>query len=438
MIRLRHWVMLAGIALASTAEAQARPATDTGTISYVVDGVKVVHRIAANSDIVVANLYLLGGVRQVTPGNAGIELLLMEASEQGTKTYTRDQLRRKMALLGTNVATQVSPDWSSFGALATRETFDSTWKVLASRVMEPSLDSADVELVRRRLLAGVRQRQDIPDALLQFLADSFAFAGHPYGIPPSGTEQSLSAITLRELRAYQAAQTVKSRMLVVVVGNVAPDHMRSLIRATIGRLPQGTYAWSLPDTLPRTRASVLTVDRQLPTNYIMGEYAGPRADSPDYHALRIAAAILSGQLFSEVRSKRNLTYAVEAPFVERAVSSGGLYVTTVSPETTLEVMRRTLIDLQTGSIDPDGLERLVQQFITQYFLDNETSAQQADFLARAELYYGDFRRADSFVDELRAITPGDIRRAAQAYMRDVRFVYLGNAREAPLQIMRRY
>ena len=63
-------------------------------------------------------------------------------------------------------------------------------------------------------------------------------------------------------------------------------------------------------------------------------------------------------------------------------------------------------------------------------LDNETGAQQADFLARAELYYGDFRRAAGFVDELRAITPLDIQRAALMYMRDVRFVYMGDPRKA--------
>jgi zinc protease len=129
---------------------------------------------------------------------------------------------------------------------------------------------------------------------------------------------------------------------------------------------------------------------------------------------------------------------VDAPFVERAVAAGGLYVTTVSPDVTLRIMQMQLQDLQNGSIDPEGLDRLILQFITQYFLDNESSVQQADFLARAELYYGDFRRADRFVDELRAITPEDIRRAARRYMRDVRFVYIGDARSAPLDIMRRY
>jgi zinc protease len=139
-----------------------------------------------------------------------------------------------------------------------------------------------------------------------------------------------------------------------------------------------------------------------------------------------------------VRSRRNLAYAVDAPFIERAVSAGGLYVTTIAPELTLDVMRRELRDLQTGTVEPRALERLILQFITRYFLDNESGAQQADFLARAELFYGDFRRADRFVDELRAITPADIQRAAVRYMRDVRFVFIGDARQAPIGIMERF
>ena len=42
-----------------------------------------------------------------------------------------------------------------------------------------------------------------------------------------------------------------------------------------------------------------------------------------------------------------------------------------------------------------GAPPLVQQFITEYFLDNETSGAQADFLARAELYRGDYRAGDA-------------------------------------------
>jgi zinc protease len=411
---------------------------DTGTIAYDVEGIRVIQRHVGSGDIVVANLYLLGGVRQITSATAGMELMLLEASERGTRSYSRDRLRRSMAQLGTSITTQVGEDWSTIGLRATRATLDSTWSILASRVTEPRFDSTEIALLRRQLVAAVRQRQDSPDLLVEFLADSFAFNGHPYAIPPSGTESSLVGITVQDLQRYQDTQVVKSRMLLVVVGNVEKAHVEQLVRGTLARLPAGAYRWTLPDTLPRSRSGAMTISRDLPTNYILGLYPGPRADSPDYHALRIAAAILSGQLFSEIRSKRNLTYAVDAPFIERAVSAGGLYVTTIAPERTLDVMRQELLDLQTETVDPRALERLILQFITRYFLDNESGAQQADFLARAELFYGDFRRADRFVDELRAITPVDIQLAALRYMRDVRFVFIGDVRQAPMNIMGKF
>lgn len=423
---------------AGVAGSAASQSGDTGTVSYDVSGVRVIQRFATTSEIVVANLYLLGGLRQVTHENAGIELLLLDASERGTRSYPREQLRRAMARQGTLISTSVSTDWSSIGLRATRTTFDSTWAVLASRVMEPRLDSADVEILRRQMLAAVRQRHDSPDVLLEHLADSVAFAGHPYALPPVGTEQSLARVTAADLRRYHETQVVKSRMLLVVVGNISRAKIEGAVRQSLARLPAGSYAWTLPDTLPRRAAGVTVIERALPTNYVLGLYAGPRGGTREYHALRIATAILSGQLFAEVRSRRNLTYAVDAPFVERAVAVGGLYVTTAYPRETLEIMQQTLRALKAGTVDEGALERLIQQFTTQYFLDNESAAEQANFLARAQLYHGDYRVAERFRDELRRVTPADIRTAAQRYMRDVQFVYIGDGKRAPTAVMERF
>jgi zinc protease len=176
----------------------------------------------------------------------------------------------------------------------------------------------------------------------------------------------------------------------------------------------------------------------LPTNYLLGYYAGPPAKSPDYQALRVACAVLSGRFFTEIRSRRNLSYEVDAPFVERAVASGGVYVTTVDPKATLEQMRQEIDRLQLELLDPDGLERLVQQFITEYFLRNETNGDQATFLARAQIYDGDFRNANNFVEDLRRVKPDDVRRVAIAYMRDFRFVYLGKLDVLPRDLIARF
>jgi zinc protease len=336
-----------------------------------------------------------------------------------------------MAALGSGIVSAPSKDWTLFGLRSTTATFDSTWAILADRVMAPRLDSIEVEQVRSLYTTGVRQRRDSPDALLEYLADSAAFAGHPYALSPAGTEQSIANITLADLRRYQREQMVKSRMLLVVVGNVDRARVEGLVRRTLGQMPAGQYRWTLPPAPPERRGTAAVVARNLPTNYILGYYVGPPATSPDYAALRVATAVLSGRMFAEIRSRRNLTYAVEAPFLERAVAGGGLYVTTVSPDVTLGLMQGELEGLRHDPIDPTAFDRLVQQFITDYFLDNETNSDQANFLARAELYRGDYRVGEQFVDELQRVTPADVRRVASRYMRNVTFAYVGDPSRVP-------
>jgi zinc protease len=400
---------------------------DSLTTTYETGGVRVIHRLTPANDVVAANVYLLGGVRQINDDNAGIEPLLLEASDRGTREYVGENVRTMLSRLGSSIVVDPETDWTMFGLRATRDGFDSTWSVLASRLMHPTLDSGQVKLVREQLLAAVRQRGDNPDALVSFIADTFAFSGHPYARSTLGTERSLARLTVGAVRRYHDEQIVKSRMLVVIVGNISRAQVEKAITRTLAKLPTGDYRWTLPDTLPRRGAGFAIESRPLPTNYILGYYLGPPAGSKDYQALRVAAAVLSGQLFAEIRSRRNLTYAVDAPFVERAIAAGGLYVTTVSPDTTLALMRQQVMALQQGTIDREALERLVQQFITEYFLNNETNAEQANFLARAQLYRGDFRVADKFVDELRDVSPEDVQRVARQYMRDVRFAYVGDS-----------
>jgi zinc protease len=408
------------------------------TNSFDVSGIQVILRQSTANNVVAANLYLLGGTRQVTAANAGIEPFLLEVSDRGTAKYPRAVLRRKMSALGSEIDTEPSDDWTMFGIRATTEVLDSTWAIFASRLMEPTLDPSDIALVKSQFLSGIRQRRDDPDALAEFLADSIAFSGHPYGIPLTGTEASISSIDAAALKAYHDSQIVKSRMLLVVVGNVDRAHVERLVQSTLAKLPAGNYKWTPPARIPERSAAVVVESRVLPTNYLVGYYSGPLANSDDYQALRIATSVLTGRLFAQIRTRENLTYDVHAPFLDRAASAGGLYVSTASPDTTLKLMRAAVTELQEGLLDREGLVRLEQQFLTEYFLDNETNDAQADFLARSQLYRGDYREADRFVEELRNVTPEAVRRVAQRYMKGIRFAYVGDPSKLQKDLISRF
>ncbi|MEP6491606.1 MAG: pitrilysin family protein [bacterium] len=420
--------MIARLALATLligAPAFATAQVDTATSTFEVNGLKVVLRRNTANDVVAANVYLLGGTQQLSPATQGIESLLLQSGERGTKRFPRGATRSVVARLGSVIGIGPSEDWTVFGFTSIRSTFDSTWAVFADRLMAPTLDSNEVELVRARMIAAVVDAANSPDPIVNHLADSLAYVGHPYGFSPEGTESALRSITLANVRNYQTTQMVTSRMLLVVVGNVDRSRLEQLVQASLGKLPRGSYVWAPPRQPPKLGRALVVREAALPTNYLLGYYAGPTAREPDYQALRIATAVLSGRFFTEIRSRRNLSYEVDAPFVERAISTGGVYVTTTDPNQTLQIMRAEIDRLQRELIDPGGLERLVQQFITDFFLKNETNGDQATFLARAQIYQGDYRVANHFVDDLRRVRPEDIRRVAKQYMHDFRFVYLG-------------
>ncbi len=416
-----------GMGLADRARAeQQAPRPDSTTTSWEVGGLTIIHRRAAANQIVVANLYLLGGSRQVTAATAGVEPMLLAVSERGTANFSRDALRQRLARSGSQIVTAVQRDWSLLSLRSTREAFAESWAGFADRIVAPRLEPADVAVVRDQLVAGVRQRRDSPESWAEHLADSVTYAGHPYGVDPIGTEQSLRALDADALRAYHRAEFVTSRMLLVIVGDVTRPVIDSLVTATFATLPTGQYRWTLPDTLPRRPTDLVRDDRNLATNYLAGYAPGPRAGHPDYAALRVATAILSGELFGEVRSRQALTYAVAAPFKEQAVGTVGLTVSTTEPEAALVAMRNVTLELQRIVIDPRALGPLILLFITEYFLNNETNAAQADFLARAQLYEGDWRRHADFARALRAVTPADIQRVLRTYYRDLQFAYVGD------------
>lgn len=405
------------------------------TTSFDVSGVHVVLRQNDANNVVAANLYLLGGARQVGEANAGIEPILLDVSERGTQRYPKNALRRAMSMLGSEIVVAPSADWTMFGIRSSTEVFDSTWAIFADRVMHPTLAKAEINVVKAQYLSGINQRRDDPDALVDYLADSITYVGHPYAVSVVGNEKSIPAIDSASLRDYQQKQFVTSRMLLVVVGNVDRAHIERLVSQSIGKLPRGTYAWTPPPRVPDASTAVVIERRQLPTNYILGYYSGPLANGADYQALRVATSVLTGRMFAEIRTRQNLTYDVHAPFVDRAATTGGLYVSTVAPDTTMKLMRAAVADLQQGMLDPIGLKQLEEQFITEYFLDNETNAAQADFLARSQLYEGDYREADRFVDDLKSVTPEAVQRVARKYMKGFRFAYVGDpSKLSPLTI----
>lgn len=419
-------LLLARVLLAPAPGGPGNGPPDTLTVAYDASGVRVIQRLLPNSDLVAVRLYLLGGTRQLTERTAGIEALLLRASASGTEQFPGAAARRAMDETGSVVTLEPDVDWTVFGFTGLAADLDAAWRVFADRLLHPALSEQGVAHARARLLSEARRRYTEPDERLQAIAMQALFRGHPYALDPQGTETSLAALTIDDLKTYQREQMVTSRMLLAVVGNVTRAHVESLVTATLGRQARGAYVWALPPAAPKGRSHWLIEHRQIPTTYMLGLFAGPPPTSRSYWAFRVAIALLSSGLNRAIRTERGLSYAAYAPYRECAIPVGGAYVSTPKPDKVLGLMIGQIEELGSQQLDYFGLSRFIDSFGFEYLAENATAAGQADFLARAELYLGGYQHGDEFIKRLHGVSPRDIQSVVAEYMTAIQYAYLGD------------
>lgn len=396
---------------------------------FEVNGLKVLVKRREGSQTVAAGLFIRGGVENVSSTNAGVEAFMLNVAKEASANFPRDRMRKETSRIATVISESVTYDYSVLSMVATRSNFDRSWEIFTDVALRPSFNKEDVALVQARLLAGLQGENDQPDGYLQRLQDQVAYVGHPYLKRPEGTTENVSRLTAEDLRAYHQRIMQTSRLLLVVVGDLDAAQLKTRITAAFGKLPKGDYKAQSPPALAFTASTVEVTSRELPTNYIQGMFSAPSLTSPDIYPMRIASALLRDRVFEEVRVKRNLSYAPDAFLRTQSANVGGLYVTAVDANLAIRVMLNELTRLQNQPISRDDINAVTAQFLTTYYIGQATNAAQAFGLGQYELIGGGWRNSLLFLEKLRAVTPADVQRVAQKYMRNIRFVVLGNPRQ---------
>lgn len=393
---------------------------------FDVNGLKVLVKRRLNVPTVSAGLFVRGGARNLTDKNAGIESFMLEAATEGSQKFPRETLRRELAKTGSVIGAGANNDFSALSLASTKENFDRSWEIFTDIALNPTFAAEDVERVRTRLLTGLRERETDNDNYLKVLQERIIYANHPYANEVEGTLTTVGALTAKDLRDYHKNILHASRLLLVVVGDIDAAELQKKVAATLGKLPRGEYKEQAYPALDFSKATVDVTSRTLPTNYVQGIFNAPSPNNPDYYAMRVAILILQARIFQEVRVKRQLSYAPNAELASFASNTGTIYVTAVDANRAVSVMLDEVNKMKTQQIRPEVIPSIAGPFLTLHYIDQETNAAQARELAKYELIGGGWRNSFDFLDKIRAVTPEQIQAVSQKYLKNIRFVVVGD------------
>lgn len=395
---------------------------------FDVNGMKVLIKRRPGSQTVAGGLFLRGGARNVTTQNAGIEALMCDVATEGSQRFPRAVLRKEEARMGTGISCGINYDYSVFSLATTRQNFDRSWELFTDVTLRPAFAAEDFGREKARMVVARSGENDTPDSYLEVLQSRAAYAGHPYLNDPQGKPETVGRLTIEDVRRFHQQSLQTSRLLLVLVGDLDPAMVRERVAASFGKLPRGEYRAAAPPQLSFAASAVEFTRRDIPTNYIQGVFAAPPLTSEDIYPMRIASSILNDRIFAEVRVRRNLSYAPSAFLRDQGASVGGIYVTADNNRANeaVSVMLYEINRLQREPAELSELSSEVSGYLTKYYLGQETNAAQAAELAQYELIGGGWRNASHLLERLRAVNPADVQRVARKYMRNLRFVVLGD------------
>ena len=357
---------------------------------------------------------------------AGLASLTGLLVREGTTTRTSPQIADQLSYLGASLSTGSAWDMSQVGLHTPTAQIDSALALFADVVMHPSFPQREVDRLKKQRLTELLQAKDRPRDIADRVFASVLYGnGHPYGRPPTGTEESTKAMTRAEVKAFYDSYYRPNSATLIVVGDVTADDIERRARKLFG-------SWSRR-AVPDTRYPSLSTASAAPTIYLVDKAGAPQSSirignigvprsTSDYFALQVMNTILGGSFTSRLnqnlREKRGYTYGAGSGFSMRRQAgpfSARAEVTGTKTDSSLIQILSELRAIR-DTVTITELTRAKRYLQLGLPSDFETTTDIAFQLVPVVLYSLPADYYSTYVQQIENVTQADVQRVARQYV----------------------
>ena len=289
------------------------------------------------------SIRLQGGLLLDDPDRLGVANLITDMLIEGTRSRTPQELEVAIEELGASISLATSSEAITLRANTLTLNYAATLALAEEILLEPRWDADAFELARERTISDIRQQASAPPAIGAAVFNRLVYGpDHILSNKPMGTVESVSALTLDDLRDYYATSFSPS----VAVMHVAGDITQTEVVDSLGNLTKRWAAhpvtqpdYPLPE--PPTAPEVYFVDvPNAPQSVItVGQMALAWTDDDYYPATvmnhRLGGGITS-QFFQRLRLERGYTYGASSRFRGQRLPGPFIGTTSVRANVTYE------------------------------------------------------------------------------------------------------
>src|SRR5215471_3386345 len=408
------------------------------------NGLQVIAVLHHEQPAVSMRMLIRAGSAADPAAKTGLAHMTASLLGQGTSTQSASDFNDAIDFIGGSVNAGAGSDLTYANMVVMKDSFDTGLRMLSDMVRHPAFADAEIARQRQQLLSSLQVSFDDPDFIADAVFDRLVYGFHPYGLPQSGTPDTLASITRADLTAFHQKYFVPNNAILAVVGDVTAEEAFAGVRRVFGDWERREVptAPSVEPPTPTRRVVVVNKPDAVQTEVRVGHIGIPR-NHPDYMAVNLAIRILGGEgsnrLHQVLRTARGLTYGAQADFDTYKESGDFEAETNTRTAATGEVLRLIVDEfwhLQRERVSERELVDAKAYLTGSFPLTIETPNAFATQIVNVLFYGLPVTDLQNFRERVNAVTVDDIQRVAKLYLKPDRLsvVLVGNASEFTNQL----
>lgn len=354
------------------------------------------------------------------PGLASITSAMLT---EGAGIADVDTIARTIEGLGASIDTGSYRDMAvvSLRTLSDQQYRDPALTLFYDVVSQPTFPESSLERLRGQMMLGLQQEKQSPGALAQKAFFKHIYGDLPYGIPPNGTEDSLTRINSSDLRQFHSRYYSASNMVIAMIGAIDRTQAELIALQLDKRLPVGSPAPKLQAATSLEQAKEEHLEFPSSQTHIMVGGLGIKRGDPDWFPLYVGNEILGAGGFSSrlnqiIRQDNGLAYSVYSHFIPMA-SEGpfliNLQTRNDQAQQALTLLNQTLSEfVQTGPTDQE-LADAKRHILGSFPLQTASNSNIVDYLGMIGFYDLPLDYLDTYIGKVEKVDAKAIRAAFQ-------------------------
>uniref|UniRef100_A0A7V2ZHE1 Insulinase family protein n=1 Tax=Ignavibacterium album TaxID=591197 RepID=A0A7V2ZHE1_9BACT len=374
-----------------------------------------------------------GGLLQDDINKVGVANLTARMLNQGTKNKTPIELEDAIEELGARISVSATNESIVLQSNCLSSKFNEVYKLAEEILLEPRWDEKEFARLKQETLETIRRGKSNPATVASNVFNKLIYGDdHIFSKNILGTEESVNAITLDDLKNYYEKNIAPQLASISFVGNVKKDEVVKTFSSLENRWKEKTVTLkSYPEPKMTNKVAVYFIDfPNAKQSEIRIGHLGLKYTHPDYFKAYVMNYKLGGSFNGIVnlilREEKGFTYGARTDF--RGTELPGYFVAGAAVQTnaTLEsaqIFRDEITKYRNG-VSPEDMNFTKNSLLKSNALRFETIGQLRGMLSQIAKYNLPFDYVKNQEKQIQQMTIDEHKMLAQKYLHPDKMIYL--------------